>query len=272
LKVDAPLLIVLAQRAFTVSVVRYVAIIVPVFLVTYVIFGRALRSRRIQGRDVVPAHMAREFGLSIASCAVFAVVDIVVTVLSLWGVMHLRVFAPPPALPAFVGETLLLLVFHDAYFYWAHRFMHWGPMFRLTHAMHHRSVAPTPFATYGFHPLEAFIQYGFVPVVALVMPVSLLPLFAVGIVMTVMNAVGHLGIEIFPRTLMRHRLGRYILTPTHHDLHHSTVQYNFGFYTNVWDRLMGTNHPNYEREFERAASGERPSAREVLPAAQSAGA
>ena len=218
------------------------------------------------------ARSAASSRFSISSSIIFALVDLAVTILSLRGVMHLQVFAPTPAPAAFIAETFVLLVIHDAYFYWTHRFMHWGPMFRLTHATHHLSIAPTPFAVYGSHPLEAFIQYGFVPAVALVMPVSLMPLFVVGIVMTVTNALGHLGIELFPRSFMRYPLGRYVITATHHDLHHSTVHYNFGLYTNVWDRLLGTLHPHYEQEFERFASGAGRHARDELAPARQAGA
>ena len=81
-----------------------------------------------------------------------------------------------------------------------------------------------------------------------------MPLFAFGIVMTAANAYGHSGIEILPKSFIRLPLCRFVLTATHHDLHHSSVGYNFGFYTSVWDRLMGTQHPDYEQEFVRAAS------------------
>jgi sterol desaturase/sphingolipid hydroxylase (fatty acid hydroxylase superfamily) len=39
---------------------------------------------------------------------------------------------------------------------------------------------------------------------------------------------------------------------THHALHHEKFRANFGLYFNVWDRLMGSNHLDYERRFDSA--------------------
>ena len=43
-------------------------------------------------------------------------------------------------------------------------------------------------------------------------------------------------------------------TPTNHIMHHETLRGNYGLYFNVWDRLMGTNHANYEARFEEVTS------------------
>ncbi len=42
---------------------------------------------------------------------------------------------------------------------------------------------------------------------------------------------------------------------THHALHHEKFRANFGLYFNVWDRLMGTNHRDYEHRFAQATAG-----------------
>jgi sterol desaturase/sphingolipid hydroxylase (fatty acid hydroxylase superfamily) len=36
-------------------------------------------------------------------------------------------------------------------------------------------------------------------------------------------------------------------------MHHHYSKGNYGLYFNFWDRLMGTNHPNYEKEFLKVA-------------------
>jgi len=45
-------------------------------------------------------------------------------------------------------------------------------------------------------------------------------------------------------------------SPTHHALHHETYRGNYSLYLNVWDRLMGTNRPEYAERFQRAAGGD----------------
>jgi hypothetical protein len=42
---------------------------------------------------------------------------------------------------------------------------------------------------------------------------------------------------------------------THHAQHHEKFRANFGLYFNVWDRLMGTNHRDYEHRLAQAAAG-----------------
>jgi sterol desaturase/sphingolipid hydroxylase (fatty acid hydroxylase superfamily) len=244
----------MGKQALWVAAVRYLIIATPLFVLGYMLCARLLAGRRIQSRPVTTRQIVRELGWSLSTCVVFATIDVLVIVLSLAGVMRLRVVEPTPGLVEMVATVMLLLVVHDAYFYWQHRFLHWKPMFRIAHATHHRSLNPTPFATFAFHPIEAAVEYGYVPLLALFVPIHVMPLFVFGIVMTALNAYGHGGIELAPKGFVRHPVGRFLLTPTHHDLHHSSVDYNFGFYSSFWDRLMGTNHPRYAEEFGRVVS------------------
>jgi lathosterol oxidase len=32
-------------------------------------------------------------------------------------------------------------------------------------------------------------------------------------------------------------------------MHHQYFRGNYGLYFNIWDRMMGTNHPDYEKRF-----------------------
>jgi sterol desaturase/sphingolipid hydroxylase (fatty acid hydroxylase superfamily) len=57
---------------------------------------------------------------------------------------------------------------------------------------------------------------------------------------------------------------RFLLnTPTNHIMHHEKMRGNYGLYFNFWDRLMGTNHPDYEHRFEEITS--RPADRASKP-------
>ena len=47
--------------------------------------------------------------------------------------------------------TPVWLSFH---FYWIHRFLHWGPLYRLAHALHHRNVNVGPWSGMSMHPVE----------------------------------------------------------------------------------------------------------------------
>jgi sterol desaturase/sphingolipid hydroxylase (fatty acid hydroxylase superfamily) len=63
------------------------------------------------------------------------------------------------------------------------------------------------------------------------------------------NVLGHCGYEIWPRWFLDSWAGRFLNTPTHHAMHHEKFRSNYGLYFNIWDRMMGTNHPDYARRF-----------------------
>jgi lathosterol oxidase len=59
---------------------------------------------------------------------------------------------------------------------------------------------------------------------------------------------------LFPRGFLKSRAGRVLNTTTHHHLHHERHRANFGLYFNWWDRMMGTNHAEYEARFDNVHS------------------
>jgi lathosterol oxidase len=76
-----------------------------------------------------------------------------------------------------------------------------------------------------------------------------LAFFAFMIWQITFNVLGHTGYEYFPSWLMKSWLGRFLNTPTNHVQHHEKMRGNYGLYFNCWDRLMGTNHKDYEARF-----------------------
>lgn len=151
----------------------------------------------------------------------------------------------------FVLSFVLVILIHDTYFYWIHRLMHWRTIFKYVHHIHHRSHNPTPLAAFSFHPIEAVLEIGFLPIIVFILPIHNLVLLLFGIYMILHNVVGHLGFELFPERFGNSRLFRWINTSTHHNMHHHYGVGNYGLYFNLWDRLAGTNHGHYEEEFKQ---------------------
>ncbi|MEO0734321.1 MAG: sterol desaturase family protein, partial [Bacteroidota bacterium] len=108
---------------------------------------------------------------------------------------------------------------------------------------------PTPLAAHAFHPLEAFLEVAIVLPFVLLIPLHPYVLGLFGLWALTWNIVGHLGYELFPAGWLRHPLTRYLNSSTHHNQHHRDGRYNFSLYFNLWDRVFGTNHPEYERAF-----------------------
>jgi len=142
-----------------------------------------------------------------------------------------------------------MIVLHDTYFYWTHRLMHWKPLFKLAHKTHHLSTNPTPFAAYAFHPIEALVEVGIIPLIAFTIPHHASAITIFSLYSLLLNVTGHLGYELFPKGFASHKLFKWHNTSTHHNMHHRLVKCNYGLYFNFWDRLMKTNHPHYEQSF-----------------------
>ena len=146
--------------------------------------------------------------------------------------------------------SLAFMIFaHDTYFYWMHRLMHHPTLFKRIHLVHHQSVNPTPYTSFSFHPLESVVEFGIIPLLALFMPIHASALFLFTLWSIVFNVMGHTGYEFSPSGFTRHPIFKWINTPTHHNMHHQVSNHNYGLYFNIWDRLMGTNHKDYEARF-----------------------
>lgn len=65
------------------------------------------------------------------------------------------------------------------------------------------------------------------------------------------NLMGHLGYDLIPYSSRKKWWGRWLTTPTHHNMHHQYSRSNFGLYWNGWDQCFKTLHSKTEEEFYR---------------------
>lgn len=145
-------------------------------------------------------------------------------------------------------SIFLYLFVHDAWFYWTHRAMHhWPVLFRTMHAVHHESRPPTAFASMSFHPWEALSAAWLYPVMVFLVPSHPVGLAIVLSIATFMAVTNHMGFEIFPRRWVHGWFGRQVITASHHDVHHSRYNSNYGLYFRFWDRWLGTDSGLRER-------------------------
>jgi sterol desaturase/sphingolipid hydroxylase (fatty acid hydroxylase superfamily) len=153
----------------------------------------------------------------------------------------------------------LMIVLHDAYFYWTHRLMHTRALFRSVHGVHHLSRSPTPWTSYAFHPNESLVQALGIVLILYIVPSHPLAILVFQTCIIVIAIYHHLGYEICPQDWPRHWLGRWVTTSVAHNAHHEKARHNYGFYFLLWDRWMGTLDPDYEAHFnEKVAAGALP--------------
>jgi lathosterol oxidase len=208
-------------------------------------------AQRIQHRRPTQGQIWREVRMSLVSILIFAIGA--TALIELYKAGHTSIYLRFSEYPLWYLPVsfALCLIFHDTFFYWSHRFMHWQPVFKHTHAGHHRSISPTPWAIFAFQPAEAIIQ--FAGIMALVIFLPLHPL-ALGLFLwwdTIVNTAGHTGFEMVPKWLGRSWLYAGFNTVTHHDTHHTNMKKNFGSFFNVWDRLMGTFQDDFAAHVEQ---------------------
>jgi Delta7-sterol 5-desaturase len=223
---------------------RYLIAASITFAVVWMLRRTALKTRKIQGREATSAVCfliwGREVGLFYS---------ILGEGIGLWTDLFI---------------LAAIIIAHDAYFYWAHRFMHHPKLFKTFHRAHHRSITPTPWAAYSFAMPEAVVMFMFVPIWQFFVPTPGWVMFTFLNFQIIRNAMGHAGFEFFPRWWLSTPLTRWINTTTHHDLHHNGgFNTNYGLYFTWWDKWMGTEHPKYHAKFAEVVNRPRETAEET---------
>ena len=136
--------------------------------------------------------------------------------------------------------TLLMLTvpfWREVHFYLVHRLIHWRPLYRTIHYLHHKNVNIGPWSGMAMHPIEHVLYFSVVALYWLV------PSHPLHVIFTLQHtalapAVGHAGFEQF--TLK----GKASL-PTggfFHYLHHRHFECNYGGPAVPLDRWLGTFH------------------------------
>jgi len=157
-------------------------------------------------------------------------------VLVLWGMGAGRV--PVASNPAWIVVLVLLTpLWISFHFYWIHRFLHWPPLYRVAHAVHHRNTNVGPWSGISMHPVEHLMFFSSVLlhlVVAAHPVVILFHLFHQALT----GVTSHTGFEaLVVRDKKRLALGTF-----HHQMHHRYFECNYGNLEVPWDKWFGSFH------------------------------
>ncbi|KAL4772568.1 fatty acid hydroxylase superfamily-domain-containing protein [Aspergillus nidulans var. acristatus] len=72
-------------------------------------------------------------------------------------VCHVQYTLPFPKPSLFAAQVALFFIVEDTYHYWLHRAMHWGPLYRSIHRIHHQYAAPFGLTAEYASPAETFL-------------------------------------------------------------------------------------------------------------------
>jgi sterol desaturase/sphingolipid hydroxylase (fatty acid hydroxylase superfamily) len=214
-------------------------------------FKKRLHNWRIQLKERVDTkQIKRELKNSIYTLLVGATFSSIVIYLSTQGQTKIYTnFSDHNSFFAFGGFFILLLI-DDTWFYWCHRLLHHPKIFRFVHLEHHKSVDVNPFTSMSFHFIEPFLLSLLILPVAYFITIYAPVLMIVQIWGLLDNIKAHLGYEFYPTNLNKSWF-RFLTSSTHHNMHHSKFNGNYGVHFRIWDRLLGTEFKDYESEYDR---------------------
>ena len=211
----------------------------------YLLWGRAekhVRARRLSPRSPQRHVVLHEIKMSLVTSVIYAIPGAIV--IEAFKAGHTAIYtdiASPAGWLYLPISILIYLMIHDTYFYWTHRAMHLPALFKPTHLTHHRSRQPTAWAAFSFHPWEAIVSVWLLPTCTFFIPIHAGAIFFMLIFITVWSVVNHAGWEIFPRFLTDGIFGKIFICASHHNVHHTDYNANYGLYFRFWDQLMGTD-------------------------------
>jgi sterol desaturase/sphingolipid hydroxylase (fatty acid hydroxylase superfamily) len=140
--------------------------------------------------------------------------------------------------PIYLGLIMLFTqLFRDAHFFCIHRLIHWPPLYRWVHSIHHKNANPGPWSGLAMHPVEHVLYFSSVLIHWVVPSNPLLVLYhlqaaAFG------PARDHCG---FSKVMIDGR-ARIDAASYMHYLHHRYFEVNYGDGIVPLDRCFGTWH------------------------------
>lgn len=149
----------------------------------------------------------------------------------------------------FVALLFLTPVWISFHFYWVHRFLHWPPMYRLAHALHHRNTNVGPWSGFSMHPIEHLIFLSSVLVHFIVAAHPIHILFHMQH-QALTAATSHTGFE----GLLVQDRNRLALGTFHHQMHHRYFECNYGNLEMPWDKWFGSFHDGTTEAHQRMKS------------------
>jgi Delta7-sterol 5-desaturase len=221
---------------------------------TYFIFWKKYKTRlqnwRIQIKERVDdKQIKRELTNAIFTLMVGVFFSGIVLYLSKHGYTKIYTNVSDHSLFWTFGGFFLLLFIDDAWFYCFHRLLHHPAIYKYIHFEHHKSIDVNPFTSMSFHWLEPFILTFWIFPVSFLIPTYAPVLGVVQIWGLLENIKSHLGYEIYPSWFNKSWL-RFMTSSTHHNMHHSKFNGNYGIHFRVWDRLFGTEFTDYEANYD----------------------
>ncbi len=132
---------------------------------------------------------------------------------------------------------LLIPLWASFHFYWIHRALHWPPLYRLAHHLHHRNVNIGPWSGLSMHPVEHVLYFSSL-LIHFIVPSDPVHVLFHCYNLALNPAVSHSGHEV----LLVKKRRQMALGDFFHQLHHRYFECNYGTAEVPWDAVFGSFH------------------------------
>ena len=149
--------------------------------------------------------------------------------------------------PVWFALLLVLTpIWISVHFYWIHRLLHWPPLYKVAHGLHHRNTNVGPWSGLSMHPLEHLLFFSSV-LIHLIIPAHPLHILFHMQHQSLTAATSHTGFE----NLLIKDEKTLALGTFHHQLHHRYFEVNYGNLQMPWDKWFGSFHDGTPEAHER---------------------
>lgn len=138
----------------------------------------------------------------------------------------------------FIVLFVLIPVWRDIHFYVVHRLIHWPPLYRTVHSLHHNNVNPGPWSGLAMHPVEHALYFS-TALIFLIVPFHPLHLLFTLVHAGLAPAPGHAG---FDRLEVGADKSMDLAVGHGHYLHHKFFECNYADGPLPVDKWFGTFH------------------------------
>ena len=157
-----------------------------------------------------------------------------------------------PSLPAqYTGLWMVLMIFLTPlwlsfHFYWVHRLLHWRPLYKRVHSLHHRNVHIGPWSGLTMHPVEHLGYFSSI-LIHLIVPSNPLIMYFHLYLQALNPIASHSGFD----DLLIKKKSVLPLGVFFHQLHHRYFECNYGTADIPWDKWFGSFHDGSDEATEK---------------------
>jgi lathosterol oxidase len=177
-------------------------------------------------------------------CLLTNIINTVITYAGYWLWQHNYIIMSFATNWFILIDFFVLFILMDLAMFIFHYGIHHSLIYKAIHKFHHHYADPIPIDLFVLHPIETM---GFGSLWLIIIAALNFNFYSVLIYLAVnvfFGIMGHLGIEPVPKFIRKAIPFRYLGSSSFHHDHHLNINYNYGFYTTIWDKVFKTYKSN----------------------------